>query len=69
MVPQLKATKWAVSGRRFEVRADLSSLLEQYGPGVYTVLVFHYADGIERPIVEYSIFHGITPPDTNTPKP
>ena len=69
MVPQLKASKWIASGKRFEVRADISSLLEQHGPGLYTVLVFYYADGIELPIVEYSMFHGITPPDTYMPKP
>ena len=69
MVPQLKASKWTASGNRLEVRADISSLLEQHGPGVYTILVFYYADGIELPIVEYSMFHGITPPDTYMPEP
>ena len=43
---------------------DLSDLIAQHGDGVYTILVWGKL-GIEDEVIsEYSIFYGVTPPDT-----
>ena len=49
-----------IMGRAFDLQADLGALIDEYGAGVYTVQV--YIRG--RIISQYSIFHGIAPPDT-----
>ena len=36
-VPTITASKWRVSRDGFSIEADLSSILDTYGPGVYTV--------------------------------
>ena len=63
-VPRIRSSKWEASGNQFAVSADIGDLLEKHGAGVYTVWVSHYTDDEERIISQYSIFHGITPPDT-----
>ena len=65
IVPWITASAWTV-GSTFTVKADLGDLLDRYGPGVYSVMVWG-AIGRERAVIsEYSIFHDITPPDTYT---
>ena len=59
-VPQIRSSHWEASGNQFSVSADIGNLLEEHGAGVYTVLVW----GVDHTISHYSIFHGITPPDT-----
>ena len=49
--------------------ADIDALLLQYGDGVYTVVVWAPLGGRQVPISRYSIFHGITPPETHTAVP
>ena len=49
-----------IMGRAFDLQAGLGALIDEYGAGVYTVQV--YIRG--RIISQYSIFHGIAPPDT-----
>ena len=65
-IPRVRASTWEAAGSEFEVVADIKQLLDQHGPGAYTVLVWHYGDTFEQIISHYSIFHGVTPPDTYT---
>ena len=63
-LPWITASEWTASGATFAVRADISSLLQQHGNGVYSITVWGTIAGERAVISEYSIFHGITPPDT-----
>ena len=68
-IPYVIAQHWEVGEGSFSVKADLSSIVERHGPGVYTVLLFGRGPGGEHtPISTYSIFHGVTPPDTCSPE-
>ena len=40
MAPWVTASHWAVTGERFVVKADLSEVMDEHGPGVYTVVVW-----------------------------
>ena len=62
------ADNWVASGETFAIEADISRVLEKYGDGVYSVQIWGNIDGERAVISEYSIFHGITPPDTYTPR-
>ena len=64
--PWVTAIEWVANGADFSVRADLSKVLADNGPGVYTVIVWGWlpAAGEKIIISEYSIFHEVTPPDT-----
>ena len=64
IVPWVTARSWRADGASFEVNADIGGLLSRYGNGVYTVLVWAALGGEDLVISEYSIFHGVTPPDT-----
>lgn len=63
-----KAEELSVIGNEFRVRADMSELLDEHGPGVYTVaLLAGLEGGLEEPdtvISEYSIFHEVRTPTT-----
>ena len=65
----ITARWWSVDGPSFEVTADIDALLLHYGDGVYTVVVWGPIGGRQVPISRYSIFHGITPPETHTAVP
>ena len=56
--------EWTTRSDAFSVRADISDLLERRGNGVYSITVWGVIDGERAVISEYSIFHGVTPPDT-----
>ena len=63
-VPWITAAEWNVNGQTFSVSADIGKIVDHYGNGVYTVLVWAKL-GDEREVVsEYSIFYGVDPPDT-----
>ena len=64
IVPWVTARSWRADGASFEVTADIGGLLSRYGNGVYTVLMWGALGGEDLVISEYSIFHGVTPPDT-----
>ena len=64
IIPWITATSWDVRGESITARADIDNILNQYGPGVYTVIVWALLDGEEIVVSEYSIFHEITPPET-----
>ena len=69
VIPLMPAQQWEVGQGSFAVSADLSGVLERHGPGVYTVVLFGRGpDGEHTPISTYSIFHGVTPPDTYSPE-
>ena len=68
IVNWITASEWKAKDAEFSVTADISELLKEYGDGVYTILVWGDIDGEDAVISEYSIFHGITPPDTYTPR-
>ncbi len=62
-----KARELTVDGREFYLRADMTELLDEYGPGVYTVVLIaeleeKSAGEPDTAISEYSIFHGVRAP-------
>ena len=64
-VPWITASAWTASGTTFAVKADISDVLDRYGDGVYSVTLWGNMGGADREVFsEYSIFHGVTPPDT-----
>ena len=63
-VPWIDAQRWHVNGGQFTVSADLSTVISAYGSGVYTVVLWSKLGGEKAVVSEYSIFHGVTPPDT-----
>ena len=68
VAPWITASKWDVSANSFDVKADISDLLDKHGKGVYTVVLWANL-GSERDVVsQYSIWVGIDPPDTYTPR-
>ena len=67
-VQVLKARDLEVEGREFRLAADLEDLLDEHGPGVYTVALLAELEGIGdgelQVISEYSIFHQVRAPRT-----
>ena len=55
-VPWITATKWTASGKAFSVAADIEHILDKYGDGVYTVVVWAPLDGEDIIVSEYSLF-------------
>ena len=68
IVPWITASEWTARGESFSVTANIQEELDEHGNGVYTVFVWGKIDGEDAVISEYSIFHGITPPDAYTPR-
>ena len=67
IVPWITASVWTARGSGFSVTADIRGLLSDYGPGVYTVLLWGEMGGDDEPVSEYSIFYEVDPPDTYNP--
>ena len=65
--PRITALEWTTSADAFAVRADISDLLARHGNGVYSITVWGVINGERAVISKYSIFHGVTPPDTYDP--
>ena len=63
-LPWITATEWHVEEQSFSVVVDLGEIIKQRGDGVYTVLVWGMMAEERAVISQYSIFHGVTPPDT-----
>ena len=62
------ARNWNVADDSFSVAADLTSVIEKHGNGVYTILIWAVADSGDDVLVgTYSIFVGIPPPTQNDP--
>ena len=68
-VSRITANRWSESGEHFNIGADLSKVLSEHGPGVYTVVLLGYVEGDDRVVSEYSIFHEVTPPRVYSEKP
>ena len=66
-VPWITASEWTARGTDFSITADIRDLLDEHGPGVYTILLWGEMDGEDVPISEYSIFYEVEPPDTYNP--
>ena len=62
LLPYITPSEWQVNGGRFSVKADLSGILKEHGPGVYMVVLWGTLDHEAEVISRYSIFYGITPP-------
>ena len=60
-LPTIVAEEWRITDPAFTIRADLSSILRQHGPGVYTITLVGERDGERIRLVEYSLLHGIAP--------
>ena len=60
----ITADHWASTTTEFSVAADVSDLIQEYGNGVYTIVLWGEIDGEDIPISEYSIF---IPPYSPTP--
>ena len=78
-VPWITALKWSISEFEiqnnqwvekkgaFLVKVDLTDILMEHGDGVYSLKVWGGIGNERLVISEFSIFHGVTPPDTYTP--
>lgn len=64
VVQRITATEWKVTSSTFKVAADVSKVTRRHGPGVYTLLLWADLDGRSVVVAEYSMFYGITPPNT-----
>ena len=60
-LPTIAAGEWRITATTFTIRADLSSILKQHGPGVYTITLSGERDGERIRLLEYSLLHGIVP--------
>ncbi len=63
------ADQWEIGTTSFEVTANLRNLLDQHGPGVYSVMTRAILGGESQIVSYYSIFHEVEPPDTYVPRP
>jgi len=63
----ITASQWAASDTLFSVSANIQKVLAEHGDGVYTIVVWGKIDGENAVISQYSLFHGITPPDIRKP--
>jgi len=57
-VPWITATTWKDSGQTFEIEANISSVLNDLGPGVYTLIIWGNAGGEAVTLTKYSLFMG-----------
>ncbi len=53
---RITAERWDVSIDSFDVRADFNVVLDEYGPGVYEIVVWAVLDGDDVIVSEYTIF-------------
>ena len=66
-VAWITASEWIVETEGFSVEANLQTLIERHGEGVYSIIAWGKIDDEDVVISQYAIFHGINPPDTYTP--
>ena len=50
------ASEWAVQGSTLAVRADISAVIDRYGPGVYTIEVASEVDSESIVLSQHSMF-------------
>ena len=63
-VPWITARRWVANGNSFSLSVDLTNILAKHGKGVYSLLIWGNIGNEGVVISQYSIFHGVTPPDT-----
>ena len=56
-VPWITATSWNTQGHEFSVVADISDILNEHGPGIYTIHIWGKNAGQEVLLANYSIFY------------
>lgn len=64
IVPWITALQWTAVGESFSVEANIGDVLAEHGAGVYSVMLWGDIGGERAVISEYSIFHGITSPES-----
>ena len=59
------ASRWNVSGDKFSVKADISSLTDRHGPGIYTLFIWGRPNHMSKPaaLSEQAIFWRTEPPE------
>ena len=67
IAPWITASEWTARSETFAVKADISDVLDKYGDGVYSLIVWGKLGGEDIVISQYPIFYGVTPPDTYNP--
>ena len=60
-LPIIVAERWNGGETTFDIRADLSSVLRDYGAGVYTVKLSGEVAGARAALLEYTLFFGLYP--------
>ena len=56
LVPWTVADTWRLSGSAFEIKVNISTAIDKWGAGVYTVIIFGDHLGEVIPLSNYSIF-------------
>lgn len=56
-VPYIEADRWSHTGDRLSMSANIERLLQEHGPGVYTLTVWGVAKGEDVPLSTYSLFY------------
>ena len=69
-IPWITASEWRIwgQGTNFDVSARIHQIIREHGDGVYRIFVSGLVNGEKEFISEYSVFHGITPPDGYAPE-
>ena len=64
---ELPAQVWTAQGREFQIEARTDQLLQERGPGVYTLQLHLAGPQGQVPLVQHSFFHQVDPPGNYTP--
>lgn len=56
LVPWTVADTWQLSGSAFEIKADISAVIDEQEAGVYTVVIWGEHSGEKIPLTNYSVF-------------
>ena len=66
-VPWVVADKWEERATYFHVSANIGDVLDQYGAGVYRIVLWGAIDGEKAMVGDYPIFHQVAAPDGYIP--
>ena len=62
-IMHITASRWIVRESAFSVRANILTVTNRFGPGVYTITLVAESGGEDVILSQYSIFHEIAPPE------